>query len=460
MRIDITFHDNKNLHEMVEQDEKLTAEEKRQIHRSAKILRAVFQVLGRKRSFLYVFLELLEPVPVREEILLETDGRHLFYGPPQMIELYKNRKLREVEEQLLHILFHGILGHFKLRDLMKDKALVDQCMDLEVHELGRRMGNVTERRERIDSRSASMKTARQLYYECRAASTPFTSFDTHSLVKDHHEVWNREKSYHLYLDAQKISVEGLGGITDAWEQTSRLVFGKAETKGTELLRLAQQEQHIPGRGSAGVGTKYEAARENSRNYVDVLEEFFRCQEQYREDESTIDKKLYTYGFQTYGNVALIEPEELSERKTIGTVVVAVDTSGSCSGEVMCDFLREIGNILRDVSDMGSFEKIYLLQCDTEIQQVDCYESPEGFPTQLGRQMKGFGGTDFRPVFDWIEQQAEEGAGKPDVLIFLSDGEGIFPDEEPNYPVHFVLSRKTCYPIPKWIHTSYVEEEKL
>lgn len=455
MRIDITFHDNKNLHEVVEQDEKLTAEEKRQIHRSVKILRAVFQVLGRKRSFLYVFLELLEPVPVREEILLETDGRHLFYGPQQLIELYKKRKLSEVEEHLLHILFHGILGHFKLRDLMKDKALMDQCMDLEVHELGRRMGDVTDRRERIDSRAVSIKTARQLYYECRVAKNPFTFFDTHSLVKDHHEVWNREKKYHLYLDAQKISEESLGEITDSWEQASMLVFGKTETKGTELLRLAQQEQHIPGRGSNGDVKKYEAARENGRNYVDVLQEFFRCQEQYREDESTIDKKLYTYGFQTYGNVAMIEPEELSERETIGTVVVAVDTSGSCSGDVMCEFLREIGNILRDVSDMGFFEKIYLLQCDAQIQQVDCYESPEDFPSKLARQMKGFGGTDFRPVFDWIEQQMEKGVWKPDVLIFLSDGEGEFPDEEPNYPVHFVLSQKTYYPIPKWIHTSYL-----
>jgi predicted metal-dependent peptidase len=42
---------------------------------------------------------------------------------------------------------------------------------------------------------------------------------------------------------------------------------------------------------------------------------------------------------------------------------------------------------------------------------------------------GGGGTDFRPVFDWIADQPYQ----PDALVYLTDGLGAFPQSAPPYP---------------------------
>jgi len=54
-----------------------------------------------------------------------------------------------------------------------------------------------------------------------------------------------------------------------------------------------------------------------------------------------------------------------------------------------------------------------------------------------RTLYGWGGTSFCPVFDSVNKLAEEGK-KIDCLIYLSDAEGDFPKERPEYPVFFVL----------------------
>jgi predicted metal-dependent peptidase len=43
---------------------------------------------------------------------------------------------------------------------------------------------------------------------------------------------------------------------------------------------------------------------------------------------------------------------------------------------------------------------------------------------------GGGGTDFRPCFDWIE----ENAVRPDMVVFLTDLYGTVPIERPAYDV--------------------------
>jgi VWA-like protein DUF2201 len=41
-----------------------------------------------------------------------------------------------------------------------------------------------------------------------------------------------------------------------------------------------------------------------------------------------------------------------------------------------------------------------------------------------------GGTDFRPCFDWIEEQGTQ----PQMVVFLTDLYGSFPEKTPPYPV--------------------------
>ena len=95
--------------------------------------------------------------------------------------------------------------------------------------------------------------------------------------------------------------------------------------------------------------------------------------------------------------------------------------------------------------------VTLLQCDTIIQQELRVTSADQIDDTLQQfQPRGFGGTDFRPVFEWIEEYQENG-GKVKALLYLSDGEGDFPEKCPDYPVAFLLHAAwSTEEIPPWV----------
>jgi len=66
----------------------------------------------------------------------------------------------------------------------------------------------------------------------------------------------------------------------------------------------------------------------------------------------------------------------------------------------------------------------------------------GKETILGR-----GGTDFRPVFEWVAQQAHSESILPDVLIYLTDGYGTFPERESQYPTLWILTEHGIPSVP-------------
>lgn len=107
----------------------------------------------------------------------------------------------------------------------------------------------------------------------------------------------------------------------------------------------------------------------------------------------------------------------------GDVVVAVDTSGSIGQPQLDVFFAELRGILEDVRP----NRLHLVWCDAKVHHVDELDQCSDLG---GLKPRGGGGTDFRPVFEWID----ENDVRPDALVYLTDGEGDFPDAEPNYPV--------------------------
>jgi predicted metal-dependent peptidase len=122
-------------------------------------------------------------------------------------------------------------------------------------------------------------------------------------------------------------------------------------------------------------------------------------------------------------------------ETMPPMVVAVDTSGSIDEITLSQFAREIDNIAGDMQP----ERVYVVYCDAEIHGVDTFE--RGEPIALNP--KGFGGTDFRPVFEWVE---EEGL-QPSCLVYLTDLAGDFPIAPPGYPV--LWGDTSVYGPPPW-----------
>jgi len=103
---------------------------------------------------------------------------------------------------------------------------------------------------------------------------------------------------------------------------------------------------------------------------------------------------------------------------------AIDTSGSIDKETLSQVASEIVGICKVYENI----KLIILTSDAQVHQE--FTTVE----EMLKGVEGGGGTDFRPVFKYVEEsQAECNA-----LIYFTDGQGTFPEEAPPYPVLWVL----------------------
>jgi len=119
-----------------------------------------------------------------------------------------------------------------------------------------------------------------------------------------------------------------------------------------------------------------------------------------------------------------------------SLVVALDTSGSIADEEISEFLNEIDAIKSQVR-----AQVTLHACDAALCEDGpwYYEPWEEFT--LPRKFKGGGGTSFKPIFEWLEQQDRQ----PDLVVYFTDAEGEFPKQEPQCPVLWLVKGRTKVP---------------
>ena len=115
------------------------------------------------------------------------------------------------------------------------------------------------------------------------------------------------------------------------------------------------------------------------------------------------------------------------------LAVAVDTSGSISDEELKQFLSEVQAIL----EMNPSCTLHFYECDADVHKYREYQAGENIDCTVN----GRGGTDFRPVFDDIEKRGLE----IPCLVYLTDGYGSYPDQQPNYDVLWILTND--YKVP-------------
>lgn len=118
------------------------------------------------------------------------------------------------------------------------------------------------------------------------------------------------------------------------------------------------------------------------------------------------------------------------------LAVAVDTSGSIKQSEIEEFLSEIDAIKGQIR-----ARITLLPCDAVLAEgAPWYFEPwEDF--NIPDQLTGGGGTDFRPVFQWIDTNGFQ----PDLLVYFTDAQGPFPEAPPPYPVLWLIKGREKTP---------------
>ena len=112
------------------------------------------------------------------------------------------------------------------------------------------------------------------------------------------------------------------------------------------------------------------------------------------------------------------------KENLGTLAVAVDTSGSISQSLLDCFAAELTAILHEARP----EKVRVIYCDMAIQHEEEF-TPDDPEIKLAAH--GGGGTRFAPVFDLLNAADEA----PTALLYFTDLEnGREVIDEPNYPV--------------------------
>jgi predicted metal-dependent peptidase len=122
------------------------------------------------------------------------------------------------------------------------------------------------------------------------------------------------------------------------------------------------------------------------------------------------------------------------------LIVVCDTSGSMmSKKDMEQFFTELEGIIKQTSAVTR-----LIQIDADVQDDRMYKKGDWKKINI----KGGGGTDFRPVFKYIEDKKY----KPCVVVFYTDGCGDFPDKAsvPRYQVLWAMVTDCVAPFGKTI----------
>lgn len=209
----------------------------------------------------------------------------------------------------------------------------------------------------------------------------------------------------------------------------------------------------------------EVANRKKYSYADFLRSFMTINEAMKLDMDEFDYIYYTYGIDTYGNMPLIEPLEYKDTHQIRDFVIAVDTSESTSGELVRRFLEHTFEILKESENFTREVNIHILQCDNHIRSDIKITNVNQVPKIMEDfHIRGFGGTDFRPVFDYVDHLRHNGELR-DIkgLIYFTDGLGRFPEKAPDYETAFVFlsdGERTLPSVPPWAIKVIIDEHAI
>ena len=182
------------------------------------------------------------------------------------------------------------------------------------------------------------------------------------------------------------------------------------------------------------------------------------------DMDSFDYIFYNYGMELYGNMPLIEPLETKEEQRVEDFVIVIDTSMSCKGELVRAFLDQTYAVLSESESFFRKLHIHIIQCDDRVQEDVVIRNHEEMEDYLQHfTVKGFGGTDFRPAFLYVQELlAKKTFTKLRGLIYFTDGYGTFPMKKPPYDTAFVFMKEDYrdVDVPPWAMKLILEKEEL
>lgn len=394
-----------------------------------------------------------------------TDGMKIYYDPMFLLKRYKEEPAY-VLRLYLHLLFHLIFFHSfqydkldrEAWDLAADIAVEAAVMELDMP--GSRLASDEEKerklrviredlglcpringaaREEVPVAGGAL-SAEKVYRYLRSFGVSTKERRELSLLffMDFHQFW--EPKEELFVSPEQ------------WKKLSERVRADLKSFSKGKTRSDSIEQNL----TQAVKDRY--------CYKDLLAKFTVMNEDMQVNDDEFDYIYYTYGLSRYGNMPLVEPLEYRDSKKIRDFVIAIDTSASCRGALVKAFLQKTYGILSGEDNFFKKMNVHIIQCDHEVQKdtkITCLEDLNAFLTN--ERLTGFGSTDFRPVFEHVEELLSKGEFENlKGLIYFTDGYGVYPQKMPSYDVMFVfLDNGDEGPdVPTWAVKVLLDYEEL
>ena len=438
---------------------------------AADVLRLSRNTLLVNLRFLDMALSRLQPVAT-DLTTLCTDGQFLAYDPSFILRRYKQEKEVPVRDYL-HVVFHCVFRHMYIHSLIDQKCW-DLACDIAVENMITELGlkstaAVRERQQQAVIQKLREKyktlTAERLYRSLLDADIPEDELKRmRELFKaDDHSLWYLPPEEKMQISAQLQIAAGGSGDADSSDSAAA-----SEADWENVSQRMQQDIEMFSKQQGNTaGDMMQNLREVNReryDYTSFLKKFAVMGEVMKINDDEFDYVYYTYGLQLYDKMPLIEPLEYKDVKRIREFVIAIDTSGSVARETVQRFLQKTYNILQESESFFSKINVHIIQCDADIQEDKKITCREEFDEYL-KTMKihGLGGTDFRPVFSYVDELIHNKEfNNLKGLIYFTDGYGDFPAKKPDYETTFVFldDEMNNYDVPPWAIKLVLQKEEV
>ena len=207
------------------------------------------------------------------------------------------------------------------------------------------------------------------------------------------------------------------------------------------------------------------ANRKKYDYTTFLRQFMSSNELMKVNQDEFDYIYYTFGMDMYGNMPFIEPLEYKEEHKMRDLAIVIDTSESVSGPLVRRFLEHTFCILKEFDSFTERVNVWIVQCDSRVQAAQHISRLDEVDALMENfHIRGFGGTDFRPAFAYVQGLRETGALRDlKGLIYFTDGLGAFPEKAPDYDAAFVFmddGSTLLPPVPPWAIKVVIDEENI
>lgn len=384
---------------------------------------------------------------------LGTDGYVICYNPDALLGLYK-RGRRYVNRAYLHMVFHCLFCHLDTRGKRAEaywNLACDIAMESGIDNLHKKCIHVSPSPYRREiylrlGRQLKVLTAEGIYQALQNMNLTETQYQrlADEFYVDDHDKWTSEPPPGQPIPRQT-----------KWNDNREKMQTEMESTGQDLSEKGEDQSLLE---------QVQVKNRERYDYKRFLRKFSVTKEELMVDPDSFDYIYYTYGLKMYGNMPLMEPLETKEVRRIEDFVLVIDTSMSCSGELVRRFLEETYSVLKEGESYFKKINVHIIQCDDKVRSDVVITDKNQMEEYMEHfTIEGKGGTDFRPAFEYVNALRAQGrfTGLRGLLYF-TDGKGIYPVKMPPYDTAFVFiqGQYEDVSVPVWAIKLILEEEEL